>query len=231
MIALQAADELVGATHPGTAGHRVAADGGLAGSVRAVADSRAGAIRPVGRADRPAAARRRRPVLQHRGHHPLRPRCRARREGSTAAGAGRARRVRRGLCPRPRHPLPVQQHRARHPGDRTARCSTAKSPTAKGDSTTPSPTCGAQSNSTITPVRRTVGLDAADPSRLRRAAARAGPRRGSRRRYMPPTSGWTPRWPGHASILATYGACTATTNACNGWAAPPRRRSSANSWS
>ncbi len=38
--------------HSGTAGHRVAADGGLAGSVRAVADSRAGPVRPVGRADR-----------------------------------------------------------------------------------------------------------------------------------------------------------------------------------
>ena len=44
----------------------------------------------------------------------------------------------------------------------------------------------------LTPLRRTVGLDAADPPRLRRAAARAGPRRGGRRRCTPPTSGWTP---------------------------------------
>ena len=47
---------------------------------------------------------------------------------------------------------------------------------------------------------------------------------------MPPTSGWTPRWPGHANTRATCGACTAITNACNGLAAPARRRSSANSW-
>ena len=38
--------------HPRTAGDRVAADGGLAGSVRAVADSRAGPVRPMGRPDR-----------------------------------------------------------------------------------------------------------------------------------------------------------------------------------
>ena len=40
------------AVHPRTAGHRVTADGRLAGSVRAVAHSRAGAVRPLGRPDR-----------------------------------------------------------------------------------------------------------------------------------------------------------------------------------
>src|SRR5690242_5996103 len=44
---------------------------------------------------------------------------------------------------------------------------------------------------------------------------------------MPPTSGWTRHWPGRANTLATCGACTATTNACNALAAPTRRRSSA----
>ena len=97
--------------HPGTAGHRVAADGGLAGSVRAVAGPRAGALRTMGRADRQTAARRPRPVLHHRGHHPLRPRRRARRDGTAAAGARRAGGVRRGLRAHPGHPLPVQQHR------------------------------------------------------------------------------------------------------------------------
>ncbi len=48
-------------------------------------------------------------------------------------------------------------------------------------------------------------------------------------RCTPPTSGWTQRLRGRVSTLAMSGACTATTNACNGWAAPKRRRSSVNS--
>ena len=78
-------------------------------------------------------------------------------------------------------------------------------------------------------LRRAVGLDAADPARLRRAAARAGPRRGGRGRL--------PRRPGPrrhaaagaASIPATSGACTATTSAWCGSARPSRPGSSGSS--
>ena len=52
-----------------------------------------------------------RPVLHHRGDHPLRPRRRARLEGPAAAGARRARRVHRGVRPHSGHPVSVQQHR------------------------------------------------------------------------------------------------------------------------
>ena len=217
------------ASYSRTAGHRVAADGGLAGGVRAVADSRAGAVRPLGRPDRRTAARRPRPVLH------------ARRPPSTTAAASRT--PRRANCRRPTpsatpspplrahpgHPVPVQQHRPRHPGrrrrDARRRNRLPGRPIRRG---VRSPEACDRTRRR-TPVRRTVGLDAADPARLRRTAARAGPRRGSRRRCTPPTSAWTPPWPGRASIPAMCGACTATTNACNGWAAPPRRRSSASS--
>ena len=69
------------------------------------------------------------------------------------------------------------------------------------------------------PTRHAYGALLLEQGRIEEAA-----------KCMPPTSDWIPHWPGPASTRATSGACTATTNACSGWAAPTRRRSSANNW-
>ena len=63
--------------------------------------------------------------------------ARAEREAFTAAYAAH-----------PGHPVPVQQHRPRHPGRRRRRCSTVKSPIGKADSTRRSRICGGPSHST-----------------------------------------------------------------------------------
>ena len=96
-----------------------------------------------------AAARRSRPVL----HAPRPPSTTAAASRTPLRGSWLQARAERdafaaGLCPHPGEPLSVQQHQPRHPGRRREPCSTVKSTTAKGNSTTRSPTCGAPSNST-----------------------------------------------------------------------------------
>ena len=68
----------------------------------------------------------------HRGHHPLRPRRRARREGPTATGARRTGGVRRGLRTVSRTPAICSTTPPATSWPSPPRCSTAKSPTGKG---------------------------------------------------------------------------------------------------
>ena len=172
-----------------------------------------------------------RPVLHHRGHHPLRPRRRARRQGPTAAGARRAGGVRRGLRPHSGVPLPVQQHRrdilaiagemldgeiAYREGRFDEAFAHLRRAIELDDALPYDEPWG-----WMQPTRHAYGALLLEQGRVEEAAA------GVRRR---PRAGPHAE-PGRASTPATCGACTATTNACNGWAAPPRRRSSANSWS
>ena len=157
-----------------------------------------------------------RPVLQYRGHHPLRPRWRAPRR-PTAAGPRRARRVRRGLRAHPGHPVPVQQHRAGHPGDRRRN--------ARRRNRLPR----RQIRRRLRPPAAAIELDDSLPydepwgwmQPTGTPTAHCCSSRATSRRpppCTPPTSVWTRRSAGRASTPTTCGACTATTNACNGWA-------------
>ncbi len=155
----------------------------------------------VGRADRHAAARGPRPLL----HAPPRP--------STTGAASRTprrassrRRTPNGtrwsprLRAHPRLPLPVQQHQPRHPGDRRGDARRRDRLPGRHDSRKRSTHLrSGHRTRRHAALRRAMGLDAADPACLRRAAARAGPRRGGRRRYTPPTWGSTPPCGGPAS--------------------------------
>ena len=164
-------------------------------------------------------------VLQHRGHHPLRPRRGARREGPAGAGARRTRGVRRGLRPHPGNPIPVQQHRPRHPGHRRRRCSTAKSPTGKADSTMRSPSCGGRSNSTtrfpydepwgwMQPTRHAYGALLLEQGHVEEAAA--GVRGRPRAR---PDAGRPCQHPGNVWSLHGYHECLQTARAATAEAA------------
>ena len=177
-----------------TARHRVAADGGLAGSVRAVAGSRAGAVRPVGRADRQAAARRCRPVLHHGRDHPLRPRCRARRQGPAAAGARRARGVRRGYAriPETRY---LFNNTVRDILAIAAEMLDGEIAYREGRFDDAFAHCGAPSNSTTRCPTTNHGAGCSRPGTptARCCSSRAGSRRPPR--CTPPTSDSIPRWP------------------------------------
>ena len=223
--ALEAADELAATLPEDAAAHRVAADGRLAGGLRADAPARPGPLRHVAGDHRRAAARRPGALLRHHRHAALRQGRRATpRTGDLAAAEREREPVPRGAaraCPDTRYLF--NNTCRRHPRRRRARCWTARSTTAAATSTRPSRhlrrSVELDDNAAL---RRAVGLDAADPPRAGRAAARAGPRRARPRRSTGPTWGSTTRSAGPASTPTTSGACTATTSACAVSASQPR---------
>ena len=162
------------------------------------------------------------------GHHPLRTRRGARGEGPTATGPRRARRLRRGVRAHPGHPVSVQQHRPRHPGHRrrdARRRNRVPGRQIRRGVRSSQPCDRTRRETPFRTTNRGAGCSRPGMPTAHCCSSRDTSRRPPR--CTPRTSVWTRRWPGRVSILAMCGACTATTNVCNGWAAPPRRRSSA----
>ncbi len=133
---------------------------------------------------------------------------RAGRRGRAMSGAARRRRR-----PRPGVALPVQQPRARHPGDRRARCWTARSPIAVESMTERGGAYATRlSSTTRCPMTSRGGGCSRPGTRMARFCSnRARSRR--RPRFMPPTSVSTRRCLAPVAIPTTSGACTATTSA------------------